>query len=99
SATGKAQFSPLTVDMHSLAGLAPLLDDEVQNRAIKTVELVGVKHAGETTQTVYDLKLSNALVAGFENDPGPQGVETALTFEYSKISLTDHPLSSNGGVG
>ena len=56
---GRAQFSPLSVDIHSLAGLAPLLADEVQDKILKSVELVGVETAGSadksTSQTVYDL--------------------------------------------
>ena len=31
----RAQFSPLSVDIHSLAGLAPLLADEVEGKASK----------------------------------------------------------------
>src|SRR5262249_50702996 len=36
---GKAHFSPLTVDIHSLAGLAPLLHDVASGQALKSVEL------------------------------------------------------------
>jgi hypothetical protein len=54
-----AQFSPLSVDIHSLAGLAPLLADEVQDKILKSVEPVGVETAGSadksTRQMVYDL--------------------------------------------
>ena len=47
------------MDIHSLAGLAPLLADEMQDKILKSVELVGVETAGRadksTSQTVYDL--------------------------------------------
>src|SRR5262249_48383292 len=42
AAAGRATFSPLTVDISSLVGLAPLLADEVSGRSIKSVELIGV---------------------------------------------------------
>ncbi|HEY2229036.1 MAG TPA: type VI secretion system tube protein Hcp [Xanthobacteraceae bacterium] len=89
--SGRTQFSPLSVDIHSIAGVSALLTDELTNKAIKSVELVGV----ETTvkgleQTVYDLKLTNALLGSFENDPGSKGVETALTFHFAQATLTDH---------
>jgi hypothetical protein len=38
---------------------------------------------------VYDLKLTDALLGSFENDPASKGIETALTFHYDQASLTD----------
>ena len=49
--------------------------------------------------TVYDLKLTDALIGSFENDPGNKGVETALTFHYDSATLTDHSLGPNGRLG
>ncbi len=94
---GKAQFSPLTVDIHSLQGLAPLLGNEVTGRQIKSVELVGVSDRGD--QTVYDLKLSGATLGSLQSDPGSAGVETELKFNFLKISLTDQALKIHGNVG
>jgi type VI protein secretion system component Hcp len=94
---GKAQFSPLTVDIHSLQGLAPLLGNEVTGRQIKSVELVGVSDRGD--QTVYDLKLSGATLSSLQSDPGSAGVETELKFNFLKISLTDQALKIHGNVG
>jgi len=49
---GKSAFAPLTVDIHSLAGLAPLLGEEVKGSHIKSVELVAVESTKGTEQTV-----------------------------------------------
>src|SRR5215469_15794008 len=57
-ATGPSTFSPLTVDLHSLQGLAPLLTDLASGKTFKNVELVETT-GGESPQTVYDLKLTN----------------------------------------
>ena len=96
---GKAQFSPLTVDIHSLAGLAPLLGDVASGGHIKFVELVGAETIKGENIKLYDVKLSDVFVSSFENDPGPKGVETALTFNFAKISLTDQPTTRHGIVG
>ena len=93
---GKAEFSPLTVDIHSLAGLAPLLGDVASGHHIKFVELVGAETIKGESLKLYDLKLSDVFVSSFENDPGPKGVETALTFDYRQIKLTDQ--STTHGV-
>ena len=74
--TGRTQFSPLSVDIHSLTGVSALLADELTNKSISSVELVGVETTAKgTQQTVYDLKLTDALVGSFENDPGSKGVD------------------------
>jgi len=93
---GKSEFSPLTVDVHSLTGLASLFRDELKGSDIKSVELVGVD---SKDQTVYDLKLTDALLASFDNTPGTHGVEAGLAFDFKAISLTDHPVNANGSLG
>ena len=95
---GRTTFSPLTVELSSLQGLAPLLRDELTNKAISTVELIGVATTGDKAQTVYDLKLTNALLTSFDNTPGSQTVDTSLTFDFQKASLTDHGVTSDGGL-
>src|SRR5580704_7333700 len=94
---GRVTFSPLTVDLSSLTGLAPLLQDLTTDKLIKSVELVGVDSnlKGET-QTVYDLKLTDAQLLKYDNAPGAKGVETGLSFDFHKVSLTDHGLTSEG---
>src|SRR5262249_41198330 len=94
--TGKAAFTPLTGDIHSLTGLALLFNDELQNKRIDTVELVGAQQNGGKEQTVYDLKLTHAQISGLQNDPGTHGVETQATFNFSKVTLTDHPRNPDG---
>jgi type VI protein secretion system component Hcp len=105
-ATGRSQFTPLTVDIHSLAGLTTLFSDEATQKLIKSVELVGVDTSDKgTAQTVLDIKLSNAQIASLTESPGANGLETALTFDYNKLSLTDTPPGgkpesfTTGGVG
>ena len=41
----------------------------------------------------------NGDSGSFENDPGPKGVETSLTFNFAKISLTDQPTTKHGIIG
>ena len=94
---GKAQFSPLTVDVHSLAGLAPLFGDAVTGKTLPSVELVGLQ--GESNLKVYDVKLSSAQITSFANDPGTNGVETALAFNFAKISVTDQVQKNDGSLG
>ena len=91
--TGRVAFSPLSVDISSLAGLAPLLGDLTGNKLLKTVELVEV---AQKDQTVYDLKLTDAVLASYSNAPGPHGVETGLKFDFKTVSLTDHGVTSDG---
>src|SRR5262249_53250138 len=96
---GKAVFSPLTVDIHSLTGLASLFGDVASGKHITTVELAGVRTIAEQSVKVYDVKLSNVLVSSFENDPSSNGVETSLSFNYSKISLTAQPPTKDVVLG
>jgi type VI protein secretion system component Hcp len=94
---GKVAFSPLTVDLSSLTGLAPLLKDLTTHKDIKSVELVGVDSNPEGKElTVYDLKLSDAQLLKYDNAPGAKGVETGLSFDFHKVSLTDHGFTSEG---
>ena len=88
--TGRAHFSPLSVDLNSLTGITALLTDEVNHRLIRTAELVGVQGAAEQQQTVYDLKLSNVQVAAVHTDPTAQsGVDTDVVLNFAKATLTD----------
>ena len=96
---GKAVFSPLTVDIHSLSGLSTLFGDVASGKHITSVELAGAQTIKDQSVKVYDVKLSNVLVSNFENDPSPNGVETSLSFNFSKISLTDQPTSGHTIVG
>jgi len=89
----------LTVDIHSLAGLSTLFGDVASGRHLTSVELVGARTIEGASLKVYDVKLSEVLVSSFENDPSPNGVETSLSFDYNKISVTDQPTTRNGIVG
>jgi type VI protein secretion system component Hcp len=96
-ALGRSHVSPLSVDISSASGLAALLGDEVNHRLLTSVELVGVE-SGEKQQTIYDLKLSNVSLDSFHNEPGAQGVETELAFNFQKGSLTQGETSQAFGA-
>src|SRR5262249_58048766 len=81
---------------HSLAGLATLFGDAANGAHLKTVELAAVN--GQNLK-VYDIKLTDAVLGGFENDPGRNGVETALAFDFGKITVTVTPPTTKGNVG
>ena len=96
---GKASFSPLTVDIHSLSGLASLFSDAARGENLGTVELAAVDTVKGQSLKVYDIKLSDVLVGGFENDPGPNGVETSLAFDFGQINVTVQPQTNKGSLG
>ena len=78
---GKVQLDPLMVDLSGLPeGLVGLLRDAVTGKNINSIELAGVKAAGEGPAVkVYDLTLSNVRVAGYAEDGGH---DTAVAFNY-----------------
>src|SRR5246127_1178630 len=68
---GKTTFSPLTVDIHSLSGLATLFSDAAKGENLGTVELAAVDTIKGQSLKVYDIKLSDVFLTGFEKRPGP----------------------------
>jgi hypothetical protein len=88
---GKATFSPLTVDFHSLAGLATLFKDAATGDHLKFAELVGVETVKGQSLEVYKVDLSEVLVSSFQEDPGAKGVETTLGLNFANIKFTDQP--------
>ncbi len=95
---GKAQFDPLTVDIAGVSpGLVTLLKDAATGKHIPSVELVGLKPAGEgTPQKVYDLKLNDVRIAGYAADSGH---DTALAFDFSKLTETIQGQKPDGTLG
>jgi type VI protein secretion system component Hcp len=95
---GKAQFDPLTVDLAGVSpGLVTLLKDATTGKHIPSVELVGLKPAGEgTPQKVYDLKLNDVGIAGYAADSGHA---TALAFDFSKLTETIQGQKPDGTLG
>jgi type VI protein secretion system component Hcp len=96
---GQVLFSPLTVDINTVAGQAPLLADLTSNKNIKSVELVGAitdARTGQLDQIVYDLKLSNAMLAMDQSAAGFPGVDTSVSFTFQKGVLTDHGATTEG---
>jgi type VI protein secretion system component Hcp len=98
-ASGSTQFSPLTVEIHSLAGLAQLFSDETINKVIGSADLVAVEQSKDgVAKTVFDLKLSNALIDGLQDSSGPNGVETLMTLQFSKEALTQPSVTNPDGT-
>jgi type VI protein secretion system component Hcp len=96
---GKATFSPLTIDIHSLAGLAALFKDAATGAHVKSAELVGVETLKGKSLEVYKVDLTDVQVGSFQQDPGSQGVETTLALDFAKIKITDQPQTANGKLG
>src|ERR1700730_4735884 len=96
--SGKPQFDPLMVDIAGLsAGLVTLLKDATSGKHIPSVELVGLKPAGEgALQKVYDLTLNNVTVAGYAADGGHG---TAIAFDYTKLTETIKGQNPDGSLG
>ncbi len=97
SGAGKAQFDPLMVDIAGLSpGLVTLLKDAATGKHIPSVELVGLKSAGDgQVQKVYDLTLNNVTVAGYAADGGH---DTALAFDYTKVTETIKGQNPDGSL-
>src|ERR1043166_9016965 len=91
-ASGKATFSPLTVDLALGSGLTTLLGDVASGKLIKSIELKGMTTTG---QTVYDLTLSNVFITKVHDSNS--GLDS-LSFDYSHgaVSLTTTSFGSNG---
>ena len=96
---GKATFSPLTIDIHSLAGAAALFKDAATGDQIKAAELVGVQTIKGESLEVYKVDLADVQVASFQQDPGSKGVETTLGLDFGQIKITDQPRTPNGSLG
>ena len=58
-------------------------------RSITSVELIGVTNNRDESQTVFDLKLSDAQLTSFVNTPGAGGIDTSLAFDFHNAKLTD----------
>jgi type VI protein secretion system component Hcp len=97
AATGKAQFDPLMVDIAGLPpGLVTLLKDAANGKHIASVELVGLKPAGDgPLQKVYDLTLNNVTVAGYAADGGH---DTAVAFDYTRLTETIKGQNPDGSL-
>src|SRR5262249_1981034 len=95
----RATFSPLTVDISSLVGLAPLLFDEASGKVIKSVDLTGATNNKDESQTVFDLKLTDAQLVSFVITPGVGGVDASLGFDFHKATLTDQVVMADGELG
>ena len=96
---GKATFSPLTIDIHSLAGAAALFKDAATGDQIKAAELVGVQTIKGESLEVYKVDLADVRVGSFQQDPGSKEVETTLGLDFGQIKITDQPRTPNGSLG
>jgi type VI secretion system secreted protein Hcp len=96
---GKASFSPLTIDIHSLAGVAALFKDAATGDQVKSAELVGVQSVKGQSLEVYKVDLADVQVGSFQQDPGSKGVETTLGLDFAQLKITDQPQTTNGKLG
>src|SRR5262249_48505396 len=93
---GVAQFSDLLIDLNlDGLGLAGLLREAATGDHLQTVELQGVKDAGESPFTFYDLKLTNVLVTDVVDRAGRHDT---LALDFSKVALTTS-VQTNDGTG
>src|SRR5262249_18475603 len=93
---GVAQFSDLLIDLDlDGLGLAGLLREAATGDHLQTVELQGVKDAGENPFTFYDLKLTNVLVTDVVDRAGSHDT---LALDFSKVALTTS-VQTNDGTG
>src|SRR5262249_6339886 len=94
---GVAQFSDLLIDLNlDGLGLAGLLREAATGDHLQTVELQGVKDAGESPFTFYDLKLTNVLVTDVVDRAGSHDT---LALDFSKVQLTTSVPNDTGGAG
>ncbi len=94
---GKAKFDPLLVDLAGLPdGLVTLLKAAATGQHIPRVELAGVRTSdGSAPVEVYELVLNDVTVAGYAAD----GDDTALAFNYAKVTQTIREQNESGGIG
>src|SRR5262245_44117857 len=90
---GKAEFSPLTVDLALKLGLTSLLSAAAGGTHIDAVRLEGVR--ASDNQTVYDLKLANVTVAVYQDVSGGQD---QLVFDYAQFGLSTKSQNANGSL-
>lgn len=88
--TGKADFSPLVVDLNLASGLTELLREVATGQHFGSIELQGVLPDG---RTVYDLKLGDVFVTKIA-DSGDGDNE--VTLDYGQISLVTHGQNTDG---
>ncbi|WP_436214074.1 VCBS domain-containing protein, partial [Bradyrhizobium sp. LjRoot220] len=94
--SGKAVFDPLMIDINGVsAGLVELLGNAATGEHIRTVDLVGLKIAGDRTDEVYRLTLDNATVSGVAID----GDDTAVAFGFSEVTQTIREQNPDGTLG
>lgn len=80
---GKTTFDPLDIDFASGSAADEITRALVTGQHTKGVRLVGVT-AGDSPQTVYDLRLGDVIFTSFEQTPDGDH----LAIDYSKITLT-----------
>src|SRR3954452_11405970 len=89
---GKAQFSPLMVDLALNSGLAELLKATATGQHLTGIKLEGIK-AGAVPVKAFDLTLADVTVKTVHEQNGDSD---HLTFDYNRISLTTYEQSATG---
>ena len=107
--TGRTQFSALSVDIHSITGVSTLLEDELTNKNITSVELVGVVQEFRFTSPHAFIRLevldreSHKIVWNLEGESPNSLAWGGWSYNTLKpgdeLSLTVYPLRSGAPGG
>ncbi len=93
---GKAQFSPLTVELALGPSLSKLLELVAEGRHLAGVRIEGVVESDGQAETVYELRLGDVVLTGL--DEGNDGADR-LTFGYGEIGVSVTPETASGQLG
>jgi type VI protein secretion system component Hcp len=91
-ATGKADFSPLSVDVSLISGLPGLLHNIADGTSIPAIQLHGV---GPNGNVVYDLRLAGVHLIDLEETSGVD----KLQFDYDQFGLITKGQLPSGAPG
>src|SRR3954468_5587784 len=89
---GKAQFSPLMVDLALSSGLAEILAAVASGEHLAGIRLEGIKTGAEPVK-VFDLALADVTVKTVHEE---NGTADHLAFDYTKIGVTPYTQKADG---
>ena len=93
AAVGKPTPGPLELDLALEAGLGQLLSKIVGGTSIKSVQLVGINSALQSSnKTVYDLRLNQVFVTSLHDEEGTDH----LSLVYKQVTLETWKVDGTG---